>query len=79
MAGLTRSEVVTWLVLFRDTKPNGLARTSQADIARRGGLSDRMVRYALAKLTAAGLVTVVRSGRLRDRASVYRVAALTKP
>lgn len=76
VAGLKRSELVVWLVLFRDTKANGLARTSQADIARRGGLSERMVRYALQKLAAAGLVRVVSSGRLRDRASVYRVTAL---
>ena len=45
-----------WLVLWRYTKPDRLARTGQADIARRAGVTDRAVRDALEELTAVGLV-----------------------
>ncbi len=45
---LTPAEVVVWLVLYRDTKGDGTARTAQADIARRAGLNVRTVRRAVA-------------------------------
>lgn len=67
---------VVWLVLFRDTKPDGLARASQADLARRLGRSVRTVYSALRQLEARGLLVVVRRGRLNTGASVYRVRAL---
>ena len=47
MARLTPAERGVWLVLWRDTKPDGLARTSQVDMARRSGISDRAVRSLL--------------------------------
>lgn len=73
-ADLTPAEALVWLVLFRDTRAvTGAARTGQADIARRAGLKPRMVRYALASLTAKGMVHVVRRGRLGMGPSVYRV------
>ena len=37
MAELSRAELTTWLILYRDTR-NGTAATAQADIARRGGI-----------------------------------------
>jgi hypothetical protein len=73
LAGLTGAEAKVWLILFRDTKGTGTARTGQADIARRAGLKPRMVRYALASLEAKGFVAVVRRGRLNAGPSVYRV------
>ncbi|MBN9523294.1 hypothetical protein J0H58_33075 [bacterium] len=74
LAGLTAAEVKVWLILFRDTKAaTGTARTGQADIARRAGLKERTVRYALASLEAKGMVRVVRRGRLGAGPSVYRV------
>jgi hypothetical protein len=73
VAKLTGAEVKVWLILYRDTKANGLARTGQADIARRAGLRPRMVRYALAKLEAKGMVHVLNRGRLNVGPSVYRV------
>ena len=74
LADLTGSEAKVWLILFRDAKAaTGTARTGQADIARRAGLSRRGVQIALDKLTAKGLVRVVRRGRLRAGPSVYRV------
>ncbi|MBX9625599.1 MAG: helix-turn-helix domain-containing protein [Gemmataceae bacterium] len=63
MAGLTAAEVRVWVVLYRDTKPNGLARTGQSDIARRAGLKPRSVKYAVAGLSRKGL----RNGSKRVR------------
>ncbi len=74
LADLTGSEVKVWLILFRDTKAvTGTARTGQADIAGRAGLSVRGVQIALVKLTAKGLVVLVRRGRLNAGPSTYRV------
>jgi hypothetical protein len=76
MADLKPSERAVWLVLFRDTKRDGTARTSERDIARRAGVSDRMVRYALKALERRGLVRIVRRGRLQTGPSSYRVFGL---
>ena len=74
LAGLTCAQVKVWLILFRDTKAaTGTARTGQADIARRAGLSRRGVQLALGKLIAKGLVSVVWRGRLNTGPSTYRV------
>jgi hypothetical protein len=76
MAGLDRAGLAVWLILWRDTKPDGLARTSQADLARRAGCTVRTVGRALTALRSAGLVEVVRQGGLQRRLSVYRCRAL---
>ncbi len=73
LCGLTGAEVKVWLILFRDTKKTGTARTGQADIGRRAGIDVRTVRRILAKLGATGLVKVVRRGKLNGGPSVYRV------
>jgi hypothetical protein len=65
-----------WLVLYRDTRPDGLARTAQADIARRIGMSVSTVKRAIHMLESRGLVTVKYRGGLGGRLSVYRVHAL---
>ena len=76
LAGFTGAEAKVWLVLFRDTKAKtGTARTGQADIARRAGLSERGVRKALVALQAKGLVRVARRGRLNAGPSHYRLCA----
>lgn len=72
-AALTGAETKTWLLLFRDTKPNGTARTGQVDITRRTGLSVRGVKIALRGLRAKGMVDVVRRGGVNVGPSVYRV------
>ncbi len=72
LSGLTGAEVKVWLILFHDTKKTGTARTGQADIARRAGVTVRGVQKVLDKLTAKGLVTVVRRGRLNCGPSIYR-------
>jgi hypothetical protein len=78
LAGLSRAEIAAWLLLWRDTKADGTARTSQADLARRAGSDVRTVRRALRQLQAAGLLVVVRRGSLARGASLYRVRGQPK-
>lgn len=73
LAGLTGAEAKIWLILFRDTKGAGTARTGQADLARRAGIDARSVRRSLVTLEAKGMVRVVKRGRLNVGPSVYRV------
>jgi hypothetical protein len=73
--GLPRSELLVWLVLYRDTR-NGVAETSQVDIARRCGISDRTVRRAIGRLERRKLVKVVFRGGLDRGPSKYRVLPL---
>ena len=70
--------VAVWLLLWRDTKADGLAKTSQADLARRAGISDRTARRAIDRLHRAGLLSVVHRGGLRRGVSTYRVHPLTR-
>ncbi|MCY3007683.1 MAG: helix-turn-helix domain-containing protein [Planctomycetota bacterium] len=78
LQGLTRAEIGTWLVLYRDTR-NGTAKTSQGHIAKRLGVSSRSVRNAISKLADLGLLVVVYQGGLNKGLSVYRVASLRNP
>lgn len=78
LQGLTKAEIGTWLVLYRDTR-NGTAKTSQAYIAKRLGVSSRSVRNAISKLADLGLLFVVYQGGLNKGLSVYRVASLRNP
>ena len=77
LASLDRAEIAVWLLLWRDSK-DGTARTSQADLARRGGTTDRSVRRAIVSLERKGLLTVVYHGGLNRGLSVYRVRPLGK-
>ncbi len=72
LADLTRNEIAVWLVLYRDTR-EGTARTSQADLARRAGISDRTVRRAIKRLEAAGLLKAAYRGGFRRGPSRYVV------
>jgi hypothetical protein len=69
---LTRAELLVWLTLFRDCR-DGVARTGQADLARRCGINRRTVYRAILSLAQRGLLCVVRRGRLGARPSVYRL------
>lgn len=74
LAALTGAEVKVWLILFRDTKADtGTARTGQADIARRAGLTVRGVQKIIVRLEGRGLLRIVRRGRLNAGPTVYRV------
>jgi hypothetical protein len=76
LAGLDRAEMAVWLILWRDTRPDGLARTAQTDLARRAGCSTRSVRRALKSLQKAGLLLLAHQGGLNRGLSVYRVKPL---
>jgi hypothetical protein len=78
MQELSRAEALVWFALFRDTKPDGIARTSQADLARRVGANVGTVKRAMAGLRRRGLLTVVCRGSLRRGPSAYRVHPLTR-
>jgi DNA-binding MarR family transcriptional regulator len=73
MAGLTRAEIAVWLALFRDTKPNGTARTSLDDLARRGGMDRQTASRAVGRLVGRKMLRVVRRGGLNRGPSTYWV------
>jgi len=75
MRGLSGSGQAAWIVLFRDTKPGGVASTSVADLARRMGCAARTANRALKELKDRGLVEVVQKGAPGRGASRYRVHA----
>ncbi len=76
LAGLTRNEIAVWLVLYRDTKPDGTARTGQTDIARRAGISVRSVRRGIEGLRKRELAKRVYQGGIGRGASAYRIRPL---
>lgn len=76
LAALQRVELAVWLLLWRETRPNGLARVSQADLARRAGCTDRSIRRALVRLEELGLVKTIQQGGIPRRLSTYRVFAV---
>ena len=78
MADLSRAELGTWLVLWRDTK-NGTVRTALTDIARRIGASKRAAVDAVAGLVKRGLVSRIHRGGFNRGMNVYRVLPLAKP
>ncbi|MEQ8209399.1 MAG: helix-turn-helix domain-containing protein [Lacipirellulaceae bacterium] len=75
LATLCRGDIAVWMILYRDTR-NGTARTSQADIARRGGLSVRGAAKAIKRLEKRGLLRVVYQGGLNRGSSRYSVLPL---
>lgn len=76
LAGLTRADIACWLVLFRDTKPDGTARAAIVDIAHRAGVSRQKTGDALGRLRKRGLLVVVRKDGLNRGPSIYRVNGL---
>jgi DNA-binding MarR family transcriptional regulator len=60
---LSRSELATYLILLRDTRPNGTARAGLNDLAERGGMSRKSASRAIGSLVAKGVLTIVRRGR----------------
>ncbi len=73
MRGLSGRAALAWVVLWRDTKPNGLARTGVTDLARRMGCSTATAKRALAELRARKLIAVADRGRLGGGPSSYRI------
>jgi DNA-binding IclR family transcriptional regulator len=62
-----------WLVLFREVKPNGLAKVSFGQIAELTGVCRRTAIRAIKHLQEAKLVTIEKRGRLNEGPSTYRV------
>jgi hypothetical protein len=73
MGTLPRAAALTWVCLWRDTKPDGLARTAVADLARRVGGDRSTVIRAMRLLVERGRLDVVRRGGLGRGVSTYRV------
>ena len=73
MGTLPRAAALVWVCLWRDTKPDGLARTAVTDLARRIGSDRRSVLRALRLLGDRGLLEVKRRGGLGRGVSAYRV------
>ena len=73
MGTLPRAAALVWVCLWRDTKPNGLARTAVTDLARRVGGSRSTVIRAVRLLVDRGRLKVVRRGGLGRGVSTYRV------
>ncbi len=67
-----------WMVLFRETKPNGLAKISFNQIAHLIGLKRRAAMRAIQTLEEATLLSVVKRGRLNEGPSTYRIYATPK-
>jgi hypothetical protein len=70
---LSRPEIAAYLILLRDTKPDGTALTSYGDIAMRGGMSRRSAIRAVRSLLTRGVVEVVRRGGSETGSTTYCV------
>jgi hypothetical protein len=73
MGTLPRGAALVWLTLWRDTQPNGLARSSIAWLAERIGCNRSTVVRAIRLLAKQGLVEIARRGGVNRGASTYRV------
>lgn len=73
MGDLSRAELAVWMILYRDTKLTGTARTSLDDIARRGGMDRQTASRAVGKLERRKMLQVVKRGGLNLGPSTYRV------
>jgi hypothetical protein len=69
---LSRSELVTYLILLRDTQPDGTARAGLNDLAERGGMSRWSASRAVRSLIAKDALTTVRRGRA-GKATLYTI------
>ena len=73
MANLSRAELALWLILFRDTKRDGTARSSLDDLAPRGGINRQTASRAVGRLARRKMLQVQRRGGLNCGPSTYRV------
>jgi hypothetical protein len=78
MAGLSKVEALTWLVLYRDTR-DSTACTCMESIAARVGCSKRAVIDAVQRLRRRGLLVQVFKGGINRGPSRYRVLSIPKP
>lgn len=64
---------LAWFTLWRNTKPNGLAKIAISDLARRMGCSKYTAKRAIRDLKREGLLTVVAPGSINRGVSTYRL------
>lgn len=64
---------LAWFTLWRNTKPNGLAKIAISDLARRMGCSKYTAKRAIRDLKRAGLLTLVAPGSINRGVSTYRL------
>ena len=74
MGTLPRAAALVWVTLYRDTKPDGLARTAVSDLARRVGVDRCTVIRATRLLADRGLLEVVWRGGLGRGGAASAVA-----
>lgn len=65
-----------WWIIYRETKPDGLAQIAHRRIAECIGTSRHTVLRALAELKKAGLLIVVQRGHFGGTPSTYRLRAV---
>jgi len=73
MKNISSKAASAWLVLYRDTKPNGLARTGLADLAKRMGCSVATAKRAIRELKKNNLMSVEVYGRPGRGPNVYKI------
>ena len=73
MRRVSDGAVKAWFILYRDTKPDGLAKTGLSDMATRMGSSVSTAKRAVRDLRKSGLVTLVQKGAPGRGPNVYRV------
>jgi hypothetical protein len=73
MRNLCDAAAKAWFVLYRDTKPNGLAKVGLSDLATRMGCSGATAKRAIRELKRRGLVSVVTQGSPGRGPSEYRL------
>lgn len=79
MCSVSPNAAKAWFVLYRDTKPDGLARTGLSDMAARMGCSVSTAKRAVRELRKRNLVTPVRKGAPGRGPNVYSVNATADP
>ena len=78
MVGLSRVEMGTWFVLYRDTR-EGIACTSMKSISDRIGCSKQAVVNAVKRLRDCGMLARIFKGSNLRGASKYRVWPIPRP
>lgn len=68
-------QALAWLVLYRDTKPDGFAGTGFSDLATRMGCSPSTAKRVVKSLRQRRLVKLVRRGAPGRGPNVYKVSA----
>ena len=72
MRDLKSSEVLVWFVLYRDCR-DGIAKTSQRDIAARTGLRQATVSKAIGRLVDDKLIERKYQGGFQKGSSIFKV------